>query len=551
MFLLGLMLVGALAEVISLGAIVPFLAILADPDQALQSSFLAQLVATLGLSEISDIRLQLTLLFASTAVLAGIVRFVVTYAISKLNFGIGHDLAAEVYLRTLYQPYEVHVARNSSEIMGGINKVDIIVWVVLSLLNTCSAILSALLIIATLLYIDLLVATVALLGFGCIYVAVSVATSKSLVGNSQVISDAYNSRVQSIQEGLGGIKDVLMDHTQSVFAHRFSQIDWTLRQAQANNNIIGPTPRFAVEALGMVLIAFLGYYITASGGEIAAVFPIIGALALGLQRLMPLLQQIYLGWVHISGNRQVLIDVVDLLQQPIESLRESEVTPLPFTREIRLESVSFRYQPHLPLVLNNLNLTIPKGARVGFIGTTGSGKSTAMHLLMGLLQPSMGQIIVDNNPLIGLTKLAWQRNVAHVPQSIFLADASFSENIAFGVPIEQIDLGRVREAANAAQIAKFIESSLEGYAAVVGEGGVKLSGGQRQRIAIARALYKRATVFVFDEATSALDNETEQAVMQTVKNLGREITVLLIAHRLTTLQGCDIIYRLEKGNVLS
>ena len=549
--LLGLMLVGALAEVLSLGAIVPFLAILADPVQALQRPLVAQVVATLGLSDAEDIRWQLTLLFASTVVASGVVRFVLIYAIAKLNYGIGHELGTEVYRRTLYQPYEVHVARNSSEIMGGINKVDAVVGLVFSLLSTISAILMALFIITALVLIDPLVATAALIGFSSIYATVSVFTRKRLARNSQVINSAYNTRVQSIQEGLGGIRDVLLDHTQPVFARRFNQIDWPFRQAQASNSIIGPSPRFAVEALGMVLIALLGYYMTASGGGIAAAIPTLGALALGAQRLMPLLQQTYQGWVVVAGNRQLLIDAVALLQQAVARETQVQVVPLPFEREIRLEKVSFRYQPQLPLVLHQLDLVIPKGARVGLIGTTGSGKSTAMDLLMGLLQPSTGQILVDNTPLTGSTRLAWQRNVAHVPQAIFLADASFAENIAFGVPAEQIDLKRLRQAAQRAQIAQFIESTPEGYTAMVGERGVRLSGGQRQRIGIARALYKEAKVLVFDEATSALDSETEASVMQAIESLGRELTIVLIAHRLTTLQGCDIVYRLDQGIVVS
>jgi len=551
LLLLGLLLVGALAELLSLSAIVPFLAILVDPVQAQQRPIVAQVVAILDLSDAEDIRWQLTMLFASTAVAAGIVRFVLIYVIAKLNFGIGHELGAEVYRRTLYQPYEVHVIRNSSEIIGGINKVDIVVLALLSLLNAGSAILMALFIITALVLIDPLIATVALLGFSSIYVTVSVFTRKRLSRNSQLINSAYSARVESMQEGMGGIRDVLLDHTQPVFERRFNQIDWPLRQAQASNNIIGPSPRFAVEALGMVLIALLGYYMTESGGGIAAAIPTLGALSLGAQRLMPLLQQIYQGWVYVAGNRKVLIDVVALLQQVVTRETQDQVASLPFEREIRLEKVSFRYQPQLPVVLHQLDLVIPKGARVGFIGTTGSGKSTVMDLLMGLLQPSTGQILVDSMLLTGTTRHAWQRNVAHVPQAIFLADASFAENIAFGVPAEQIDLALVRQSAQRAQIAEFIESSSESYAAMVGERGVRLSGGQRQRIGIARALYKQAKVLVFDEATSALDSRTEAAVMQAIESLGSELTIVLIAHRFTTLQGCDIIYRLDQGRVVS
>ena len=197
------------------------------------------------------------------------------------------------------------------------------------------------------------------------------------------------------------------------------------------------------------------------------------------------------------------------------------------------------------------NLKIPKGARVGLIGATGSGKSTVMDLVMGLLQPSTGQILVDGRRLTGGDQLAWQRNIAHVPQSIFLADASFAENIAFGVPLDEIDFERVEHAARKAQIADYIATQLDGYSAMVGERGVRLSGGQRQRVGIARAFYKQASVLVFDEATSALDSETENSVMQGLYSLERDLTVLVIAHRLTTLSDCDVIYRLNQGRIES
>jgi ATP-binding cassette subfamily B protein len=352
-----------------------------------------------------------------------------------------------------------------------------------------------------------------------------------------------------VQEGLGGIRDVLLDHSQGLFARRFNQIDWPLRQAQASNNIIGPSPRFAVEALGMVLIALLGNYMTVSGGGVAAALPTLGALALGAQRLMPLLQLTYQGWVMVAGNRRVLDDVVDLLQQPVSEDTKDQIMPLHFSVGIRFQSVAFAYQPNLPVVLQDLTLTIPKGSKVGFIGTTGSGKSTLMDLLMGLLQPSAGQISVDDIPLVGEARLGWQRNIAHVPQAIFLADASFAENIAFGVAADQVDMVRVHHAAQRAQISQFIESSPKGYGAMVGERGVRLSGGQRQRIGIARALYKQATVLVFDEATSALDTETEEAVMEAIDGLGKELTIVLIAHRLTTLKNCTQIVELAGGHI--
>jgi ATP-binding cassette subfamily B protein len=549
-FLLGLMLVSAVAEVVSLGAILPFLAILVDPQQALQTPLVAWVVSTLGLGAMGDLRWQLTLLFAATAVAAGVVRFALIYTTARLNFGIGHELGAEIYLRTLYQPYEVHVARNSSEIMGGINKVDEVVWVVFALLNLTSASLMAVFIVIALLLINTWLALTALLSLGSIYAIVFVIARKQLLRNSEVTSRAFNKRVQTLQEGLGGIRDVLLEHTQTLFASRFNEIDWPMRQAQASNNIIGPSPRFAVEALGMVLIAMLAYSMATSSGGFGAALPALGALALGAQRLMPLIQQIYQGWVQVSGNRQLLHDVVDLLKQPVSEEVQMQTGRLPFEREICLAQVSFRYQPHLPFVLQGVNLTISKGARVGFVGTTGSGKSTAMDLLIGLLQPTDGQIFVDGIPLAGTARLAWQRNIAHVPQAIYLADASFAENIAFGMPVEKIDLDRVKRAANQAQIAEFIEATADGYQTTIGERGVRLSGGQRQRIGIARALYRQAKLLVFDEATSALDSETEAAVISSIQALGRDLTILMIAHRVSTLKDCDMVVEIRQGSIV-
>jgi ABC-type multidrug transport system fused ATPase/permease subunit len=224
---------------------------------------------------------------------------------------------------------------------------------------------------------------------------------------------------------------------------------------------------------------------------------------------------------------------------------------LPLQREIRFDRVTFSYSGAAPWVVDGLDLTIPKGSRVGFVGATGSGKSTSLDLLMGLLAPSEGRLLVDGREVEGAGVRAWQRSIAHVPQSIYLADASMAENIAFGMPAGAIDMARVREAARRAKIADFIESSPAGYDAAVGERGIRLSGGQRQRIGIARALYKQARVLVLDEATSALDSATEQSVMATINGLDRELTILMIAHRLSTVQGCDMIVELEHGRIVA
>ena len=243
-------------------------------------------------------------------------------------------------------------------------------------------------------------------------------------------------------------------------------------------------------------------------------------------------------------------DTLELLDQPLPDYADLPAAePLPFQQQIRLNNLSFRYSTETPWVLQNLDITLSKGSRVGFIGTTGSGKSTLLDIIMGLLQPNEGGLEVDGQPITAANYRNWQAHIAHVPQAIFLADSTIEENIAFGIPKELIDHDRVRQASKQAQIAEIIESWPKQYQTFVGERGIRLSGGQRQRIGIARALYKQADVIIFDEATSALDNETEQAVMQAIEGLSKDLTILIIAHRLTTLKNCTQVIELGDGGI--
>jgi ABC-type bacteriocin/lantibiotic exporter with double-glycine peptidase domain len=286
-------------------------------------------------------------------------------------------------------------------------------------------------------------------------------------------------------------------------------------------------------------------------GLIQSSLPMLAVLALGAQRLMPLLQSVYNGWTNVIGNQAILVSVVELLQRPMpQRFHVSRGTDrLEIEHELRTVGLGFRYAPESEFVLDNVDFIVPRGTRVGLIGKTGSGKSTLTDLLMGLLQPTRGSILVDGVPLDEGNILAWQREIAHVPQHIFLMDSSILENVAFGIPRKKIDRERVREACRLAQLDEFIETLADGYDTVIGEWGTRLSGGQRQRVGLARALYKPASVLVLDEATSALDDATEATVVEALEELRDKYTVIMIAHRLTTLRNCDIVYRLANGRI--
>jgi ABC-type multidrug transport system fused ATPase/permease subunit len=549
--LMVLMLVSAFAEVLSLGAVLPFLGILVAPERVFSHPIVADVALAWGITSADQLVLPLTVAFATAALIAGAIRILLLWASTRFAYATGADLSIEVYRRTLYQPYRVHVARNSSEVISGItNKVNSVVVVLLSLLTLVSSTVLLVAIMLALIAINPVVASVAAVGFGASYALITWMSRRRLHRNSQRIAHEQTQVVKALQEGLGGIRDVLLDGTQPVYCDIYRQADHPLRRAQGNNTFIGGSPRYIMEALGMVLIAALAYALSRQAGGIATALPVLGALALGAQRLLPALQQMYSNWAGIVGSHASLADIIELLDQPLPAeVLQPAPAPLTFQDSIRFDAVSFRYNSDGPWVLDGLNLTIHKGARIGFVGSTGSGKSTTLDLLMGLLMPTEGELLVDGQPISGNRLRAWQRTIAHVPQSIYLADTTLAENIAFGVPPDTIDLDRVQQAARQAQIADFIESRPEGYNAFVGERGIRLSGGQRQRIGIARALYKQASVLVFDEATSALDNATEQAVMDAIEGLSRDLTILIIAHRLTTVQRCDTIVELEHGRV--
>jgi ABC-type multidrug transport system fused ATPase/permease subunit len=551
--LTGLMIVSAFAEVVSLGAVLPFLGVLTDPERVFNFPFIASNSHHWGFSTPNQLIFPLTVAFSIAVIFAGAIRILLLWAITRVVVACGSELSMEVYRRTLYQPYSVHVARNSSEVISGIIiKVNSVVFgVMLTSLTLISSVVLLLAVITALVAIDPIVATAAACGFGTSYALITLMTRRRLQLNSTRIAQEQTQVVKALHEGLGGIRDVLLDGTQSVYCDIYRSADLPLRQAQGNNSFISQSPRYIMEALGILVIAALAYGLSQQAEGFASALPVIGALALGAQRLLPALQHLYSNWTTIVGSHSSLVDVIELLNQPLPFKQlSSSIAPLHMLKNIRYDAVRFRYSKGGPWVLDGINLVIPKGARIGFVGSTGSGKSTALDLLMGLLLPSEGEILVDEQPIIGERLNAWQRSIAHVPQSIYLADTTFAENIAFGLPPDTIDMNRVQQAARQAQIADFIESKSGGYSAFVGERGIRLSGGQRQRIGIARALYKQASVLVFDEATSALDQATERAVMEAIEGLSRELTILLIAHRITTLHKCDIIFKIENGRLV-
>jgi ATP-binding cassette, subfamily B, bacterial PglK len=546
--LLVLMISASLMEVISIGAVVPFLFTLTSPEQIYQHELAQPLIQLLNITEPSQLLMPLTVIFIIATLIAMMVRLFLLYMLTRLSYATGADLSINIYRRTLYQEYSVHTLRNSSEVINSIiTKTNTVISSVLvPLLTLISSVIIMIGIISIVFAINTQVALITFSIFAFFYWIIAFFTRKSLKRNGQIIATQSTQMVKTLQEGLGGIRDVLIDNTQEFYCKLYQSSDVLMRRAAGDNIFIGSSPRYLIEAIGMILIAIIAFTLSLQEGGVVVAIPILGALAVGAQKLLPTLQQAYSSYSLIKGSRSSFIDVLSLLNQPMPSDYDQNLaTIMPFEQKILFENVDFRYSIDSPWILKNVNLSFKKGDKIGFIGSTGSGKSTFLDILMGLLSPTSGKVLIDGVAITKKNKKAWQMNISHVPQVIYLSDGTIQENIALGVDLKQIKRHRVLQVAQQAQISKTINSLKNKYKTFVGERGVQLSGGQRQRIGIARALYKDSNVLIFDEATSALDSETEGKIMQQIDQLRDSQTVFIIAHRVTTLRQCDKIFRIN------
>jgi len=522
------------------------------PEKLFANPHIEAVIIFMGISSPEQLLLTFTTLFCFGALFSGSIRLVLLWGQNKLSFAIGADLGLEAYRKTLHQPYLVHVSRNSAEIVSGIiHKVGGLVFIaILPVLNLISSFLLLISVIVLLFTLDPIVTLITLTAFSAVYLCISFFIRQNLILSGVRVTVEQNNVLKAMNEGLGGIRDILIDGTQEVFVKLFRNYDLPLRQASANIAIYGGSPRYIVETAGMLVIACVAFMVLRRAEGTAEAIPMLGVVALGAQRILPLMQQIYNCVTSLWGGRASFADALYLLSQPVPAKKYDDVeTKLNFRESISFKNVSFRYDQNTPWVLKNISIEISRGQRIGIIGATGSGKSTLIDVLMGLLPPSEGYLCIDGIEIEGPLQIALQRRIAHVPQSIYLADTSVAENIAFGIPEDQVDMKRVQLAADRAQISSTIETLSDKFQTQIGERGVRLSGGQRQRIGIARALYKQADIIVFDEATSALDDKTEQELMSEIDLLSKDMTIIMIAHRLSSLKNCDFIIQIHEGVV--
>jgi len=551
--LIFLMMLTSLFEVLSLGALIPFIGILTAPEKLYSLGFVIEILPiNIELLDKKSIQLYITIAFISCIFIAGSLRVILLYFQIKVSHLLGVEFGVKVFSSILTMEYKEHTSSHSSELIVAVAKAqELIPYLLQPSLVIISSFMMSVSIFITLLYIDYFVTLVTVIFFIVIYLLIIRTFKRNIRDNSLTLSRESVRSMKILSESLGGIRDIILNGSHKYFISIFEESSYKMQNANANMQILSGTPRFVLETFGIIIISFLAFLSLSSGSKMIEVIPIIGALALGAQKLLPLLQQIYSAWTSILGNKSSISDAVKRFAQDPTNIyfKDAVYDSINFKKSIKLKEIGFRFSADTPWILRNTSLEVLKGSRIGIIGQTGGGKSTALDLIMCLIKPQEGMVEVDGSPIDNNNCRAWHEMISHVPQSIFLSDASVRENIAFGVSEDDIDDELVINCARDAQISNAIDEMESGYSTKIGERGVRISGGQRQRLAIARALYKKSSVIIFDEATSALDSDTEKQVMESVYSIDRSITVIIVAHRLSTLDGCDLIYKVNNATI--
>lgn len=539
-------------EVVSIGAIIPFLGIIVAPEAVFNNPFIQPLVNFLDITNPDQLIIPVTVIFLCLAIFSGIARLYLLWIQIHFSYKIGVDFNIKSYRQIIYQPFTGHLNSNTSNVVSAItSKVSAIPTNVikpcLEIINSVVMLTIVVFVLATNMPLMLIYIIV---GFLLIFAFFVLQTRKTLYKNSKKISVTLNSSVRVIQESLNGIRDVILNKSQESFCKIFKEVDIPLRYAQGNNQFIKQRPKLIIETLIIVITVGAIYFSSLDRATFIDLVPVFGLIVIAVQRLTPVFHRLFSGFATLQGSKKVIQDVLDILNKPNYQKISSQLNEIiPFDKEIKLDNISFRFSDFSPWVIKDLDLIITKGSVVGFVGVTGTGKSTLIDIIMGLLTSTSGQIFIDDMDLNERNLNSWQSNISHIPQSIFLFDATIAENIAFGIPYDSIDFDRVAFAAKNAQIFQDIELMNDGFDTIVGERGIRLSGGQCQRIAIARALYNKTSIIILDEATSALDSKTEDRVMDSILNMPQSITTIIIAHRPSTLKSADHIYELINGNL--
>tara|TARA_Y100000589_G_scaffold326804_1_gene367303 strand:- start:1409 stop:3178 length:1770 start_codon:yes stop_codon:yes gene_type:complete len=546
-----LMIINAFAEVCTIASIIPFLSVISNPDILWQNDLFRNIALNFGFKNVDQTFLPLTIIFCFLILFSSIIRIFNLKMNLELAALIGTDLSCEAYEKILYQPFSFHIKTNSSDVISTIiAETKETTWSINNFLQIFTSVIIFLGIFISGMIFNWKIIFLLVTFIGISYLIVFLINRKQLSRNSKILAEKTRLQLKSLQEGLGSIKDILINNNQKLFLQEYFSVDKKLRISQVRGLYIGEYPKYILESIGILLLAIIAFYIASGNQYNTAAIPTLGTIALGSQRLLPICQTIYRSWAAIENNSVAIYKVLKMIKKNKPSIYSKKKNMrFKFNKIIKINHLYFSFNNDEKYILKDISFEIKKGEKIALIGDTGSGKSTLINILMGLLNPTKGSIEVDGFKVFDNEKInnliEWRSLISHVPQSIFLIDDTIEKNVALGTKDNEIDKKRVKECLKNAQLINFIDFSSSKN---VGERGIQLSGGQSQRVGLARALYKEAEVLFLDEATSALDNQTEKSLMYSINNLKR-ITIVLIAHRLSTIANCDKVIKLKNGEI--
>ncbi|NIC04408.1 ABC transporter ATP-binding protein [Halomonas sp. DX6] len=558
----GLIIVMSFAEIAGVMSIGPFMALVGDMRILEESEGVASTLYRMsGVGTPSDFLFWLGIMVLIVLAAASFISMYTVWRLSLYGAKVGAELGNRLYRYYMHQPWLYHATTSSSHLTKQISQETLRMtnFVINPLLHMNAKLVMAFLMSIVIFIYDPMVALIGISIFVASYYLLFVTVRRRLAKNGKTISETQSQRFKLMAEGFGGIKDALLLGHQNTFIERFEKPSMQFAQAAGSNQAISQVPRYAMELVAFSSVIFLVLYLLAShNGNLGTILPILSIYAMAGFKILPALQKVYSSLSQIRGNLASFEAVRDDLYESSEP-REQErrlatrkdiagnIVP---QETIQLDNIVFSYPGSREFALNGVSMEIPANRMIGVVGASGSGKSTIIDILLGLIEPDQGEISIDGVRIEAHNKRQWQNTLGFVPQSIFLADASIRENIAFGVAPEDIDEEGLKRAAELANLHELLEELPNGLDTCVGERGVQLSGGQRQRIGIARALYHDAEVLILDEATSALDGITEKIIMEAIHEIMGKKTIIMIAHRLATVRQCNRIYLMKEGRVI-
>lgn len=547
--LLLLSLLASLFEVLTIGSMFPIVLSLTGTGQMEDLSSRHPWVSGLGLLDMTTNPILILFLFAIIVIAGAATRMALIWQAYRFAQLTGTEIATRVLENLLHRPFSYYFTNSSGQTISLVtHKITIVVnQVLIAMINLFSACLIACCVMALLFYVNLKASLILLGVLSATYLILGMLSKRALyqLGKTNTFHQAQS--IAAVQESIGHIRETVLAGMQEYFLRRFKLHTQQHRQAQSESTALIVSKRHLVEMIVFLMMTGFIYVFLQSDFSRQEILAILGVYALAAQRLLPVLHQIYYSWANLTNSRSTVQDLLPYLSR--HPIKTETISPLAFTHCLSFHGITFRYPGMDHHLFENLSLEIFKGQRIGLIGPSGAGKTTLADLICGLLTPQSGCIKIDGKPLDQTSLSAWQRNIAYVPQHVYLSDQTIAENIAFDAAQAKLDMARVIAVATATGIDSWIQSLPKKYETHCGENGVLLSGGQRQRIGIARALYAEKPVLVLDEPTSALDLYAETEVLEAILNLDKQMTIIVITHRYSLIEKLDCIYSVQNKTV--